>query len=125
MTSLSVPDCWGETKSAGSQVRLLKNSNVTVPVGVLTPGVPVTKAWSRSVVGYATVLLLVRAAPLWEGTWVAMPAWQGWDAPPTKSFSTAVMDCEERVSIRKLAKHSPPRLNAVRFRPPSKKATGA
>src|SRR5262245_53789986 len=52
-----------------------------------------------------------------------MPAWQASKFCKTKSFNVAVIDCEERVSTRKLAKHSPARPKAVRFRPPSKNST--
>ena len=41
------------------------------------------------------------------------------DGPRTKSFRVAVTDCEERVSARKLAKHSFWRPRKLRFRPPS------
>jgi len=48
--------------------------------------------------------------------------WHSGKAPTRKSFSTALVDCEERVSKRKLAKQGalcPLGIRAVRSIPPS------
>ena len=42
------------------------------------------------------------------------------NVPEAKSDSVAVVDCDERVSARKLEKHVSPNPRSVRSRPPSK-----
>src|SRR5438128_533939 len=72
--------------------------NVTVPLGVLEGWLPTTVAVSWTAVPGVT-------GPAFD-TWVDMVATQLPKLPRTKSFSVAVVDVEERVSARKLAKHS-------------------
>src|SRR5947199_4958743 len=55
--------------------------------------------------------------------WVSISATQRSNCPRVKSLSTAVIDCEERVSTTNVGKHSPPKPIALRSRPPSKKPT--
>ena len=115
----------GPSMAAGvpEQVALVKNENVAVPVGVAKPTVPVTIAlsWIGVLAG-----MVVPVMSWWAALWtsVLMEAAHCWKAPSVKSFSTAVIDCDERVSTRNVGKHSPPRPKAVRFKPPSKKLTG-
>src|SRR2546428_13244461 len=75
-----------------------QRKNVTVPLGVIEGRFPTTVAVSWT--GVPGV-----SGPAFD-TWVDIVATQLPKLPRTKSFSSAVVDCEERVSARKLAKHS-------------------
>src|SRR3989475_7848386 len=75
-----------------------QRKNVTVPLGVIEGRFPTTVAVSWT--GVPGV-----SGPAFD-TWVDIVATQLPKLPRTKSFSVAVVDVEERVSARKLAKHS-------------------
>ncbi len=90
-----------------------QTKKVTLPVGVLVAAVPVIVAVSVTIVPGVTV----PPAPV-DGV-VDICALQTPKPPPTKSLSVASTDCEERVSDRKLEKHSSPRPRKLRSTPPS------
>src|SRR5438067_1918725 len=75
-----------------------QRKNVTFPLGVFEGWLPLTVAVSWTGVPGVTGPGL--------DTWVDIVATQLPKLPRTKSFSVAVVDVEERVSARKLAKHS-------------------
>ena len=75
-----------------------QRKNVTVPLGVIEGRFPTTVAVSWT--GVPGV-----SGPAFD-TWVDIVATQLPKLPRTKSFSVAVVEVEERVSARKLAKHS-------------------
>src|SRR5256712_7536958 len=75
-----------------------QRKNVTVPLGVFEGWLPLTVAVSWTAVVGVT-------GPAFD-TCVVIVATQFPKLPRTKSFSSAFVDCEERVSARKLAKHS-------------------
>src|SRR3989442_1934152 len=72
--------------------------NVTVPLGVIEGRLPTTVAVP------CTAVRGVSGPAL--DTWVVIVGTKFPKLPRTKSFSVAVVDVEERVSARKLAKHS-------------------
>src|SRR2546428_13005844 len=96
-------------------VALVKNENVAVPVGVAKPTVPVTIAlsWIGVLAGMVGPVMAWWAA-LW--TSVLMEAAHCWEAPSVQSFSTAVVDCDERGSARDVGEDSAARRNSVRFK---------
>src|SRR5438874_2173607 len=75
-----------------------QRKNVTSPLGVSEGRLPMTVAVSWTAVPGVT-------GPAFD-TCVVIVATQLPKLPRTKSFSSAVVDVEERVSARKLAKHS-------------------
>src|SRR5262249_4152673 len=97
------------------QVPFVKNVNVAVPWTSGPPIPDVTMIWSKIDVLRGTTVFVRSAVPLgaWW-IWVVAVASQLWNFASTKSFSVAVMDCEERVSCRKLPKHSSCRLYVLR-----------
>src|SRR6266446_3895627 len=107
------------------QSRVLKRLKVTVPVGTGAPAVPVTMARSWIVVPGVIELPWRSASELSGAEWISvlMAAAHCSKLPIVKSLSTAVIDCDERVSTMNVGKHSPPRPMPVRSRPPSKKPT--
>src|SRR5207248_6118315 len=75
-----------------------QRENVTVPLGVFDAWLPTTVAVSCTAVPGVT-------KPVLDGV-VVIVALHWAKLPRTKSFSVAVADVDERVSDRKLAKHS-------------------
>src|SRR5437867_3504539 len=102
-----------------------KSLNVTLPVGTGAPAVPVTMARSWIAVFGATDLPWRSESELLAAEWISVliAATHCSKLPMVKSLSTAVIDCEERVSTMNVGKHSLPRPTAVRSKPPSKKPT--
>src|SRR5438034_1718878 len=107
------------------QLVVPKSWNVTFPVGRVKPDVPVTMARSWIGVPGATDLPCRSPSLLLIAEWISvlMVAAHCSNFPSVKSLSTAVIDCEERVSTMKVGKHSVPRPTAVRSSPPSKNPT--
>src|SRR5437773_1392489 len=102
-----------------------KSLNVTLPVGTGAPAGPVEVA--RFVIGVirANGVAWRSGSELSAAEWISVliAATHCSNLPIVKSLSTAVIDCEERVSTANVGKHSLPRPTAVRSRPPSKNPT--
>src|SRR3954454_6871853 len=103
----------------GAAVALKHSENATLPVASSGEPAPVTVTVAVSVTGVPGETVPFWLAPAASLTWVVTAGVQVPSWPRMKSFRTAVVEVDERVSDRTLEKHCPPRLRADRLMPAS------